>query len=205
MSHYLRTRGLFDDEVSYMNTKTIHPDTATLSYSHRIQLPRLFIYRCRYYKGGNFEFRILQRILCRAIKAISIGDGDKAVTVGGETCYPFYQFEGDMPHKPKLPWKSGTWHPKSGRKRPGTLQGCGSDPAAWAKKCVDDYGAEMIVLQLKSIDPNGEDASAGDASATVKKVLDAIDVPLMSGDAANHEKDEAVLKQIAEDCQDART
>jgi acetyl-CoA decarbonylase/synthase complex subunit delta len=46
-----------------------------------------------------------------------------------------------------------------------------SDPAAWAKKCVDEYGAEMIVLQLKSTDPNGEDASPADAAATVKKVL----------------------------------
>jgi hypothetical protein len=36
-----------------------------------------------------------------AIKAITIGKGDKAITVGGETCYPFYQFEGDMPNKPK--------------------------------------------------------------------------------------------------------
>jgi acetyl-CoA decarbonylase/synthase complex subunit delta len=66
---------------------------------------------------------------------------------------------------------------------------------------VDDYGAEMIVLQLKSTDPNGEDASPADASATVKKVLDAIDVPLLIWGVANHEKDEAVLKQYPEDHQ----
>jgi acetyl-CoA decarbonylase/synthase complex subunit delta len=28
-----------------------------------------------------------------------------------------------------------------------------SDPAAWAKKCVDEYGADIIVLQLKSTIP----------------------------------------------------
>jgi acetyl-CoA decarbonylase/synthase complex subunit delta len=53
-----------------------------------------------------------------SVMEVTLGKGDKAVTVGGETCYPFYQFEGEMPHKPKLPWKSGTWHPKSGRKAP---------------------------------------------------------------------------------------
>ena len=37
-----------------------------------------------------------------SIKEISIGDGAKAVTVGGETCYPFYQFEGEMPNKPRI-------------------------------------------------------------------------------------------------------
>ena len=39
----------------------------------------------------------------------------------------------------------------------------------------------MIVLQLKSTDPNGDNASAADASATVKKVLGAIDVRLSFG------------------------
>jgi acetyl-CoA decarbonylase/synthase, CODH/ACS complex subunit delta len=76
-----------------------------------------------------------------------------------------------------------------------------SDPAAWAKKCVDQYGAEMIVLQLKSIDPNGKDATADEAVATVKKVLAAIDVPLIIWGTANVEKDEEVLKKIAEQCQ----
>jgi acetyl-CoA decarbonylase/synthase complex subunit delta len=74
-----------------------------------------------------------------------------------------------------------------------------SDPAAWAKKCVDEFGAELIVLQLKSTDPNGKDASADEAAATVKKVLDAIDVPLIIWGTANIEKDEVVLKKIAEE------
>ncbi|WP_246804002.1 hypothetical protein [Desulfosarcina cetonica] len=79
-----------------------------------------------------------------------------------------------------------------------------SDPAAWAKKCVSEYGAELIVLQLKSTDPNGTDASPEDASATVKKVLSAIDVPLVVWGVANPAKDEAVFKKIAEDCQDVQ-
>jgi acetyl-CoA decarbonylase/synthase complex subunit delta len=76
-----------------------------------------------------------------------------------------------------------------------------SDPAAWAKKCVDEFGADMIVLQLKSTDPNGNDAGADEAVATVKKVLAAIDVPVIIWGTANVEKDEDVLKKIAEACQ----
>ena len=30
-----------------------------------------------------------------------------------------------------------------------------NDPVAWAKKCVQSYGAELIALQLVSTDPNG--------------------------------------------------
>ncbi|NNK00015.1 MAG: acetyl-CoA synthase, partial [Desulfatitalea sp.] len=34
------------------------------------------------------------------VQQVVLGKGDKAVTVGGETCYPFYHFEGEMPNKP---------------------------------------------------------------------------------------------------------
>ena len=78
-----------------------------------------------------------------------------------------------------------------------------SDPVAWAKKCVEQFGAEMIALQLKSTDPNGEDKSPEDAAAVVKKVAEAVDVPLIVWGTANLEKDEAVLKKVAEECQGA--
>jgi len=137
------------------------------------------------------------------VKEITLGDGDKAVTVGGETCYPFYQFEGDMPNKPKIAMEVWDMEPEDWPEaalKP--FQDVVSDPAAWAKKCIDEYGAELIVLQLKSIDPNGNDASPEDAAATVKKVAEAIDVPLIIWGCANPQKDEDVLKQVAETCQD---
>lgn len=76
-----------------------------------------------------------------------------------------------------------------------------SDPAAWAKKCVDEYGADAIVLQLKSIDPNDKNASPESAAATVKKVSAAIDVPLIVWGCASPDKDEEVLKAVSEACQ----
>jgi acetyl-CoA decarbonylase/synthase complex subunit delta len=57
----------------------------------------------------------------------------------------------------------------------------------------------MVVLQLISTDPNDKDTSPDDAAATVKKVLGAIDVPLIVWGTLNPEKDEAVLKKIAEE------
>ena len=137
------------------------------------------------------------------VKEITLGDGDKAVTVGGETCYPFYQFEGDMPNKPRVAMEVWDMEPEDWPEaalKP--FEDVISDPAAWAKKCIDEYGAELIVLQLKSIDPNGNDASPEDAAATVKKVAEAIDVPLIIWGCANPQKDEDVLKQVAETCQD---
>jgi len=137
-----------------------------------------------------------------SIKEISIGDGAKAVTVGGETCYPFYKFEGEMPNKPRIAMEIWDMEPDDWADSAlSHFKDVISDPATWAKKCVDEFGAEMIVLQLKSIDPNGADASAEDAAATVKKVSEAIDVPLIIWGCANVQKDEDVLKKVSEECQ----
>ena len=137
------------------------------------------------------------------VKEITLGEGAKALTVGGENCYPFYQFEGDMPRKPKIAMEIWDMAPEDWPDAAlSPFEDVVSDPAAWAKKCAEQYGAEMIVLQLKSIDPNGADASPEDAAATVKKVAEAIDVPLVVWGCANPQKDEDVLKKIAEECQD---
>lgn len=150
----------------------------------------------------GFEF--YKESYAGSIKEIVLGKGDKAITVGGETCYPFYHFEGEMPNKPKIAMEVWDMEPEEWPDAAlAHFKDVLSDPAAWAKKCVDEFGADMIVLQLKSTDPNGKDASPVEAAATVKKVLDAIDVPLIVWGTANVQKDEEVLKKIAEECQGA--
>jgi acetyl-CoA decarbonylase/synthase complex subunit delta len=145
-------------------------------------------------------FEINKESYTGAIKEITLGKGDKAVTVGGEACYPFCNFEGDMPHKPVVAMEVWDIEPDEWPEAAlSHFKDVLSDPAAWAKKCVDEFGADLIVLQLKSTDPNSQDASADEAAATVKKVLDAIDVPLVVWGTANIEKDEEVLKKIAEE------
>ena len=147
-------------------------------------------------------FEFFKESYTGSIRKITLGKGDKAVTVGGEACYPFYQFEGAMPNKPKIAMEIWDMIPDEWPEAAlAPFKDVISDPAAWAKKCVTEFGAEMIVLQLKSTDPNGNDAPAKDAAATVKKVLAAVDVPLIIWGTANVEKDEEVLKKIAEECQ----
>ncbi len=139
------------------------------------------------------------------IREITLGGGDKAVTVGGETCYPFYLFEGEMPHLPQIAMEVYDCPPEEWA--PAALEpfaGVTDDPVAWAKKCISDYGAEMLCLQLLSTDPHGLDRGAEEAAQVVKKVADAIDVPLIVWGTANHEKDTEVLRLVAEVCQGRR-
>ena len=134
------------------------------------------------------------------IREISLGkEGD--ITVGGETCYPFYLFEGAMPHRPVIAMdvydsKPEEW-PESIL---APFADVVDDPVAWARKCVESYGAEMIALQLVSTDPNGLDTSPEQAVEVTKKVAAAINVPLIVWGVANSEKDTVVLKMVAEAC-----
>jgi acetyl-CoA decarbonylase/synthase complex subunit delta len=148
-------------------------------------------------------FEIPKTAYSGKIREITLGKGDKAVTVGGESAYPFYLFEGQMPNLPRIAmevydmapddWAEAALEP---------FADVVNDPVAWAQKCIKDYGAEMICLQLLSTDPNGEDRPADEATAVVKKVADAIDVPLIVWGTANHDKDTEVLRAVAEAVQD---
>ena len=136
------------------------------------------------------------------IKEVTLGKGPKAITVGGETAYPFHLFEGEMPHPPRIAmevfdappeeWPEAVLEP---------FKDVANDPAAWAKKCVEKYGAELIALQLVSTDPNGLNRSADEAAQTAKKVATAVDVPVIAWGSGNVEKDTEVLRKVAEACE----
>jgi acetyl-CoA decarbonylase/synthase complex subunit delta len=139
------------------------------------------------------------------VKEIKLGKGEKAITVGGENSYPFYLFEGTMPHKPRIAMEVPDCVPLEWPKAAlESFADVKNDPAAWARKCVHEYGAEIIALQLVSTDPNGLNRGADEAAAVVKKVADAIQVPLIVWGTANHEKDTQVLTKVCEVCQDKR-
>lgn len=137
-----------------------------------------------------------------SIRPITLGAGDKSVTVGGESCYPFYTFEGAMPHPPRIAMEVYDMPPTDWPDAAvAPFKDVLGDPVAWAKKCISDYGAEMICLQLVSTDPNDANRSADEAAQTVKNVSEAAGVPLVVWGSGNLEKDTDVLRTVAEVCQ----
>jgi len=149
-------------------------------------------------------FEIPKQIYSGSIKTVTIGKGEKAMTLGGETSYPFYIFEGVMPHKPRIAMEVWDKDPGEEWAAPAyaAIKDVAKDPVAWAQKCIKDFGAEAIALILASTDPNGDNASAESAAATAKKVLAAIDVPLIVFGTLNVEKDAEVLPAVAMACSD---
>ncbi len=132
-----------------------------------------------------------------------IGTGEGALRLGGEESYPFHIFEGKMPNKPKIAME--VWDYDPSKEWPAAavepFKEVIDSPEAWAKKCVSEYGADIIVLQLKSVDPNGMNRDTDEAAELAKGVSDAIKVPLVCWGTASNQKDEEVLKKISELCE----
>ncbi len=132
-----------------------------------------------------------------AIREVTLGSGDKAVTVGGSTSMPFHLFEGTMPHKPLIAMevmdiKPDNW-PATLSKYFDDVMG---DPAAWAKKCVDVYKADAINIWLAGTDPNGANRPAKDAAKDAAKVIQAVDVPVIVWGCGNSDKDTETLREV---------
>ena len=127
------------------------------------------------------------------------GTRTSTITVGGETTLPFYHFEGEMPNAPVIAaevWDTAAEDWPDAVKEP--FSDVMADPGTWAKKCVDEYGAQLICLRLKGCDPNGKNKSPEDAVKATKRVLESVGVPLIIWGCGNTDKDNEVFPPVAE-------
>ncbi|MFH1481657.1 MAG: acetyl-CoA decarbonylase/synthase complex subunit delta [Pseudomonadota bacterium] len=145
-------------------------------------------------------FEIPKQPYSGKIGVTTIGKGGSSVMLGGEEVYPFHLFEGKIPNPPRIAMEVWDYDPSNEWPKAAVepFKDVISSPDEWAKKCVKEYGADIIVLQLKSTDPNGMDRDANEAAEIAKKVMDAVDVPIVVWGTANNQKDEEVLKKISE-------
>jgi len=57
-----------------------------------------------------------------SIREITIGGAEKGIRVGGESCYPFYLFEGEMPRLPRI-----------------AMEVYDADPEEWAEAALEPF------------------------------------------------------------------
>jgi len=125
------------------------------------------------------------------------GTRGRTVTLGGESALPFLHYEGPIPHRPVVAVevvdrRPDDWSPLL-QQAWGDLLG---DPAAWAARGVS-LGADLVTLRLEGCQPDRGGRTPADAVATVKAVLQAVDVPLIVLGPGQAEADNAVLEAVA--------
>lgn len=129
------------------------------------------------------------------------GDGGtrgKTIIIGGEKAPATHLFEDSMPNKPVIAFDVFDKPPPLAKAMKAPFKEVINDPAEWAKRSVEKYGAEMVNIHLTSIDPLLYDTSPEEAAKTVENILQAVDVPLSIGGCGDPEKDFKVFSKIAE-------
>ena len=127
------------------------------------------------------------------------GTRSQAVTVGGAQTLPGLDFDGDPGRRPAIAMDVVDVFPEDW---PEALRDAFGNslrsPADWAKRCVDEFGAELICVKLDGIDPDGAGHSAAQAVDAVMSVLKAVPVPLIIWGCENAETDNAVLRRVSQ-------
>jgi acetyl-CoA decarbonylase/synthase complex subunit delta len=127
------------------------------------------------------------------------GTRSKTITIGGGTAPPFLFFEGEHPNRPALAMEV---FDKVPAKYPEPLLEYYREvidrPADMAKKCVEQYGAELISVRLDGTHPEKGDRSAEEAADVVRQVLESVKVPLIITGHSHYEKINEVMKKVCE-------
>jgi acetyl-CoA decarbonylase/synthase complex subunit delta len=149
------------------------------------------------------------------VKFIRSGKGGKIVKIGGEKVPPYYRFEGENPNYPVV--TNDVFDIPVNTKERDTFLRL-SEPvkkhllepddvttsmAAWAKKSVEVFGAEMLTLHFIGTDPTIPEKLGGKkppkwAAQNLEEVLQAVKVPIVIGGSGNHEMDPKVFEACAQ-------
>ena len=129
------------------------------------------------------------------------GTRGRTYTIGGASCMPFHLWEGEMPNRPLVAMEV---FDVVSEKYPAVLRGIYGDllknPAAMAKACVEKYGADLISVRLEGTHPEKGNRSVEESVALVKSILQAVDVPLIITGHNNFDKNNEVMKAVAQAC-----
>ena len=117
------------------------------------------------------------------------GTRSTILKVGGENCLPFLFQEGAMPNRPVAAMEVWDTEPKEWPEALRAPFGNSlKNPCEWAKKCVEEFKADLICLVLGGTQPE----------ETLKKVLKAVGVPLIVIGSGDKEKDNEVLSACSQ-------
>lgn len=144
-------------------------------------------------------FQIPKNEYTGKINTVKLGKGELEIEIGGETCLPFHTFEGKIPNKPIVAIEVYDSKPEEWPESVGKYyRDVYDDPVKWAKKCIDEFGAEAICLQLVSTNPDVGNMKPEEAAELTRKVREAINKPLIVYGAGSLENIAEVMKKVSE-------
>ena len=132
------------------------------------------------------------------INAVTLGVGEKAIVLGGQSVLPFYTFDAPIENAPKIGVEisdtADQWDV------PGIVDfyaGC-TTMAERAKKAETMEGVDFIALNFESADPNGANRPVADCVADAKAVAEVVTLPIVILGCKHLEKDAELFNAISD-------
>ena len=133
-----------------------------------------------------------------AINAVTVGVGDKAMTLGGENVLPLYTFDAPISNPPKIGFEITDTGLELAVPGIAALYEGAATIGERAKKAETLEGVDFISLKFAGADPNGENKSAEDCAAVAKEVAEATSLPIVVEGCGNAEKDAVLFEKVAD-------
>lgn len=127
------------------------------------------------------------------------GTRTSTITVGGARNVVYGGSEDEKSEKPVIAMdvldsRPEDWSDVLAEPYKGILE----EPGSWAKKCVEEFGAELICIKFEGIHPDKQNKDAGHAVKVTEEVLKTVGVPLVLWGCGNDEKDNQVMPKVSE-------
>ncbi len=137
------------------------------------------------------------------INEVLIGQEPKVLRIGGEEGLPFLFKEGKIPNQPKIAFEVWDIPPIDWpQELAGAYKGALENSLEWAKMCVEQYQAELILLRLQGAHPDYGDRSKEVERKLIAQILKNIKVPLIIIGCGDDAKDNDIMPSC---CEEARS
>lgn len=145
------------------------------------------------------SFQVPKNTYSGAVNIVKLGKDKTEIITGGERALPFYNFEGEIPNRPIVAIeiqdkKPEDWPEAVSRYYSDVFD----DPVKWARKSVDEYGADAICLKLTGVNPEEGDMGPEEAAGITATVRESINKPLIVYGSGPLEKIAEVMKKVSE-------
>ncbi|MDR2665778.1 MAG: acetyl-CoA decarbonylase/synthase complex subunit delta [Oscillospiraceae bacterium] len=143
-------------------------------------------------------FKAVPQKFAAKINALTIGTGEREISLGGENVFPFYSFDAPIENRPKIGIEIHDRGHYAGVPGMDAYYAGADTLAQTAKRAAAAEGADFLAVSFDGAHPDNGDRSVEDCVAAIKEVADAVDIPLVIEGSKHIEKDAKLFEKIAE-------
>ncbi|MDR1589473.1 MAG: acetyl-CoA decarbonylase/synthase complex subunit delta [Oscillospiraceae bacterium] len=132
------------------------------------------------------------------INALTVGTGDREISLGGENVFPFYSFDAPIENSPKIGIEIHDAGHYAGIPGMDEYYAGADTLAETARRAAAVEGADFLAVSFDGAHPDGGDRSVEDCVAVIKEIADAVDIPIVIEGSKSIDKDVKLFDKISE-------